>query len=151
MVIMLNTIQAGEYLDKNDNSIDNRSIGSISSFNPNEIPTKNDQDSTLRRIWAKTTVNTNKTHTDKEGWTTTSPGKKKPSKNNNRVASIESIITTIDGNYDQIEAGIHNRISVTSPGRKHKCNITEKIHWTNGVEFNPIISKTTSNVEEQNK
>jgi hypothetical protein len=125
----------------------------ISSFNRNEIPMKNDQDSTLGKIWTKTTCNNNKTHTDEEGWTTTSPGKRKPRKNNNKVASIESIITTIDGSYDQIEAGIHNRISVTSPGRKHKCNIPEKMHRTNGVEFNPIITmtNTTGNGEEQNK
>ena len=137
MVIMSNTIHSGTYLDNIDNRSDNSSIGSLSSFNRNEIPAKNDKDMTLRKITTKSTGNNNKATTDDEGWTTTSPGKTKPKNSNSTAASIESIITTIDGNFDQIEAGTHNRIYVTSPGRKNKCNIPDDNRKQIEYDFNP--------------
>ena len=61
------------------------------------------------------------THTDEEGWTTASPGKKKPKKKNS-TGSTESIIMTIEG-IDMIDA--QNGIQVKSPGRNYKCNIPD--------------------------
>ena len=99
MVIMSNTIHSGTYLDNIDNRSDNSSIGSLSSFNRNEIPAKNDKDMTLRKITTKSTGNNNKATTDNEGWTTTSPGKTKPKKNTSKVASsTHLIIMAIDNN-----------------------------------------------------
>ena len=125
------------YLDNSDNRSDNHSIGSISSFNRNEIPAKNDKDMTLRKITTKST--SNNTAIDEEGWTTTGPGNTKPKNYNSKAASTESIITTIDGNFDQIEAGTRNKIYVTSPGRKNKCNIPDDNRQRTELEFNPSI------------
>ena len=58
MVIMSNTIHSGTYLHNIDNRSDNSSIGSLSSFNRNEIPAKNDKDMTLRKITTKSTGTT---------------------------------------------------------------------------------------------
>jgi hypothetical protein len=155
MVIMSNTIQAGQYFDNDDNSNDNWSSGSTSSFNRNEIWKKNDRDSSQGRKVTKSTRNRSTTHTDEEGWTMATPGKKKPKKDNNTGSSFDSIITTIDGKLDQIEAGRHSKTSVTPPGRKYKCNIPEKkMHKTKEAEINPSIMTTTNTTgsgEEQNK
>jgi hypothetical protein len=156
---MFNTVQAGWHLDNDDNIIDNCSTGSISSFNRNENPSKNRRVSMLNKF-STTTRNSSKQQTDVEGWTTTSPGKKKPkNNNNNNVASVESVITTIDGNFEQIEAGTRNEISVTSPRRKLKCNIPEQTETrtTDKVQAIPIsmttttTTKTTGTGEEHNK
>ena len=80
MVIMSNTIEAGWGFDHDDNIIYNLSIGTISSFKRSEIPLKNERDPKLTKFTTKMTPNT---HTDEEGWTTTSPGRKKPRNNNN--------------------------------------------------------------------
>ena len=134
MVIMSNTIQAGWDFDCIDSIVDNLSVGTNSSFKRNEILTKNDGDPIVTKFATKNTSNTS--NTDEEGWTTTSPGKKKPKNNNNsKAASTESIITTIDGNIDQLEIGKQNRIYVTSPERKNKCNIPDD--RTIEIDFHP--------------
>jgi hypothetical protein len=147
MVIMSNTIQAGWDFGKDDSITDSLSIGTTSSFNRNEIPRKNDEEPKLLNNTIKTTQDTD---TNEEGWTTTSPGKKKPKdNNNNKTASTESIITSIDGNFDLIDAGMHNRITVASPGRKYRCNVPDD----SGIEleFNPTMMtpKRTGNGKEQ--
>ena len=93
------------------------------------------------------------THTDEEGWTTTSPGKTKPKTNNSNKSSIESIITTIDGNIDQFETGAYNRVQVTSPRRKHKCNIPDGRQSVEEMEFETqtIMANGTEKEKEQNK
>ena len=135
MVIMTNIIQAGWNFDQDDSIIDSLTIGTTSSFKKIENTMKNDGDMILA---ASEKIHTCKTtNTDEEGWTTTIPGKKKPKKNNNRVSSTESIIMTIDGNVDQIEAGALNRINVTSPGRKYRCNIPDDNRKIIELDFNP--------------
>ena len=112
---------------------------------------ENDGEQKLREISTRKTHNYS-TSTDEEGWTTTSLGKKKPKKNNNQLASIESIITTIDSKFENIEVGQNTRIYVTSPGRKNKCNIPDNTNKT--IEFNPtVMTKTKGTGEEkgQNK
>ena len=136
MVIMSNTIQAGWNFDSIDSIVDELSVGTNSSYKKNENPRKNDGEMTLANSATQHT-GISKDNTDEEGWTTTRPGKKKP-KDNNKVASTESIITTIDGNIDQIDAGTSNRIYVTSPGRKNKCNVPDKMEKT--IEFSPTIN-----------
>jgi hypothetical protein len=149
MVIMSNTIQAGWDFDQDDSIIDNLSTGTTSSFKLSEIPMKNEEELKLFKISTKTSHNNSMIHTDEEGWTTTSPGKTKPKKNNTNIASIESIITSIDGNYDQIEAGTHNRIYVTSPGRKNRCNIPDKFQTTIELDFNPTVMLTNNGTEKE--
>ena len=123
MVIMSNTIQTGWDFDCIDSIVDKLSVGTNSNFKKNEIVTKNDGDSMATNFEKKNAHNTSSI--DEEGWTTTSPGKKKPKNNNNKAASTESIIMTIDGNIDQLEIGNRNRIYVTSPERKNRCNIPD--------------------------
>jgi hypothetical protein len=56
----------------------------------------------------------------------------------------------IDGNADHIEAGTHNRISITSPQREYQCNIPETIRKTTCIDFEPrIMVNTTSKGEGQ--
>jgi len=151
MVIMPNTIQTGWDFGPDDSIIDNLSTGTTSSFKRNENLMENDGEHKLREISTRKTHNYS-TSTDEEGWTTTSLGKKKPKKNNNQLASIESIITTIDSTFEHIEVGKNTRIYVTSPGRKNKCNIPDNTNKT--IEFNPIgMTKTKGTGEEkgQNK
>jgi hypothetical protein len=153
MVIMPNTIQTGWDFGPDDNIIDNISKAATTSFKCSGIPTENDEDPKVYNIPTKVTHNhtTKNTDTDEEGWTTTSPGKKKPKNNNSSTASTESIITSIDGNCDRIEAGMHNRIYVTSPERKHKCNIPDDSKTE--LDFNPTIMTTpkrTGNGKELN-
>ena len=136
MVIMSNTIQAGWNFDSIDSIVNELSVGTNSSYKKNENPRKNDGEMILAKSATQHTDNSHDNNTDEEGWTTTRPGKKKP-KDNNNVASTESIITTIDGNIDQIEAGTSNRIYVTSPGRKNKCNVPDKMETT--IDFSPTI------------
>ena len=124
MVIMSNTIQAGWNFDNIDSIVDEISVGTNSSYKKNENTRKNDGEMILAKSATTHTGISHGNNTDEEGWTMTSPGRKKP-KDNNKVASTESIITTIDGNIDQIDAGTSNRIYVTSPGRKDKCNIPD--------------------------
>jgi hypothetical protein len=147
MVFRSKAIQAGWHFDQDDAIIDNSSIGSTCSTNRKENTTKNDSDQILRKILAKTT-NTRKgnNHTDEEGWTTTTPGRTKP-KNSNTVASTESIITTMEGNFETIDLGTPTKISVQSSDRSHKCNIPEttKIVSTAHKEFNPCITQQTKN------
>jgi hypothetical protein len=126
MVIMSSTVQAGWHIDKDDDSIDNVSTGSTFSNNCNENLLKIDQDSSLYNNLKKATHNSTMTHTDEEGWTTASPGKKKPKKSNNKGSSTESIIMSIEGDIDMIDTKTQNKIYVTSPGRKHKCNIPDE-------------------------
>ena len=90
-------------------------------------------------------------NTDEKGWTATSPGETKPKNSNSTVASIESIITTIDGNFDKIEAGTHNRIYVISPGRKNKCNIPDDSRTITELEFNPAIMAGKGNEHSKDK
>ena len=150
MVIMSNTIQAGWDFDCIDSIVDNLSVGTNSSFKRNEILTKNDGDPIVTKFATKNTSNTS--NTDEEGWTTTSPGKKKPKNNNNsKAASTESIITTIDGNIDQIEAGKNNRINVTSPGRKYKCNIPDDNRKIIELDFNPTVMTDGRGEQGNNK
>jgi hypothetical protein len=139
MVIMFNTIQAGWHLDIDDNNIDNCSTGSTSSFNRNENPPKNHRDLILNNFLDKTTHNySNMTHTDEEGWTTTRPGKKKPKEKNNKGSSTESIIMSIEGDIDMIDTRKQNRVHVTSPGRRYKCNIPED-RKKEELQVNPTI------------
>jgi hypothetical protein len=88
-------------IDQDDAIIDKSLIDSTYSINRNENLTKNDSDSKLRKSIDKTddTSKGNNKHTDEEEWTTTTPGRTKP-KNNNTVASTESIITTIEGIFE---------------------------------------------------
>jgi hypothetical protein len=123
---MSSTVQAGWHIDKDDDSIDNVSTGSTFSNNCNENLLKIDQDSSLYNNLKKATHNSTMTHTDEEGWTTASPGKKKPKKSNNKGSSTESIIMSIEGDIDMIDTKTQNKIYVTSPGRKHKCNIPDE-------------------------
>ena len=51
--------------------------------------------------------------------------RKEETKEQQQLASTESITTSTDGNFDLIEAGTQNRIFAISPGRKHKCNIPD--------------------------
>ena len=133
---MSSTVQAGWHIDKDDDSIDNVSIGSTFSNNRKENPLKNDKDSRLYNNLKKkaTHKSSTMTHTDEEGWTTASPGKKKPKKTNNKGSSTESIITTIDGDIDMMDARAQNRIYVTSPGREYKCNIPEERRKTTDLK-----------------
>jgi len=149
MVIMSSNIQAGWDFDNDDNIIDNTSLGSTSSFKRGEIPKKNEGESDLGNFVMKTAHN--KTHTDEEGWTTTRPGKKKPKKQNNKGSSIESIITTVDGNIDKIEAGTQNRIYVMSPGRKHKCNVPEERNEMKEHKSNVMMANGIEKGKEQSK
>jgi hypothetical protein len=136
---MFNTIQAGWHLDIDDNNIDNCSTGSTSSFNRNENPPKNHRDLILNNFLDKTTHNySNMTHTDEEGWTTTRPGKKKPKEKNNKGSSTESIIMSIEGDIDMIDTRKQNRVHVTSPGRRYKCNIPED-RKKEELQVNPTI------------
>jgi hypothetical protein len=146
---MSSNIQAGWDFDNDDNIIDNTSLGSTSSFKRGEIPKKNEGESDLGNFVMKTAHN--KTHTDEEGWTTTRPGKKKPKKQNNKGSSIESIITTVDGNIDKIEAGTQNRIYVMSPGRKHKCNVPEERNEMKEHKSNVMMANGTEKGKEQSK
>ncbi|MGK3738999.1 MAG: hypothetical protein ACI90V_005846 [Bacillariaceae sp.] len=146
---MSSNIQAGWDFDNDDNIIDNTSLGSTSSFKRGEIPKKNEGESDLGNFVMKTAHN--KTHTDEEGWTTTRPGKKKPKKQNNKGSSIESIITTVDGNIDKIEAGTQNRIYVMSPGRKHKCNVPEERNEMKEHKSNVMMANGIEKGKEQSK
>jgi hypothetical protein len=110
---------------------------------------KNDEDPTLCKNLSKAAHN-NMKYTDEEGWTTTSPGRKKLKKKN-KATSMESIITLIDGNFDEIITGIHNRIYVTSPGRKYKCNIPDNKYTAIELEFNPTITMTTNGIGTENE
>ena len=151
MVIMSNLIQSGWDFEHDDTVIDNVSVGTTSSFNRNENPTKNDEDPNLSKFLTKSTHTNASRHIDEEGWTTTSPGNKKPKNNINdrNVASTESIIESIDGNFDTIEAGTRNIIHVTSPGRKHKCNIPDDDNRNMELDFNPV--RTAEYGKDQDK
>ena len=139
MVIMSNTIQAGWNFDSIDSIVDQLSVGTNSSYKKIENPRKNDGEMILAKSATPHTGNNHdNNNTDEEGWTMTSPGKKKP-KDTNNVASTESIITTIDGNIDQINAGTSNRIYVTSPERKNKCNVPDDSRKLKELDFNPTI------------
>ena len=147
MVFRANAIQAGWHFDQDDAIIDNSSLDSTYSNNRNENPTKNAIATQTRKISKKnTSTSNNNEHTDEEGWTTTTPGRTKP-KNINKGSSTESIITTIEGNFEKYETGTPNKISVRSPSRKHKCNIPEttRIVSTDNNEFVPCITKQTEN------
>ncbi len=138
---MASTVQAGWHIDKDDDSIDNVSTGSTFNTKRNENLLKNDQDSRLyNNLKKKATYNSKSitTHTDEEGWTTARLGKKKPKKTNNKGSSTESIIMSIEGDIDMIDTRKQNRINVTSPGRKYKCNIPED-RKKEELNFNPTI------------
>jgi hypothetical protein len=103
MVFRTNAIQTGWHFDQDDAIIDNSSLDSTYSNNRNENPTKNAIATRLGKISKKnTSTSNNNEHTDEEGWTTTTPGRTKP-KNTNKGSSTESIITTIDGNFEKYD------------------------------------------------
>jgi hypothetical protein len=136
---MSSTVQAGWHIDNDDSSIDNHSTGSTFEANRNKNQTENDQETFKSKILDKTTHNySTMTHTDEEGWTTTSPGKTKPKEKNSKGSSTESIITTIEGDIDMMDARAQNKIYVTSPGRKYKCNIPDD-RRKEELNFNPTI------------
>jgi hypothetical protein len=135
MVIKSNSVQAGWHIDKDDSSIDNHSTGSTFGTNRNKNQPKNDQELFKGNFLNKTTHNI---HTDEEGWTTTSPGRKKPKEKNSK-GSTESIIKTIDGDIDMIDARAQNRIHVKSPGRAYRCNVPDKRRME--VEYQPKIMR----------
>ncbi len=151
MVIKLNTVQAGWHIDNDDSSIDNHSTGSTFGINRNKNLMKNDQEPIKGNFLNKTT-HKYMTNTDEEGWTTTSPGKKKPKEKNSKGSSTESIIKTIEGDIDMMDARAQNRIYVTSPGREYKCNIPEE-RKKEELNFNPIImvAKGGEGRKEQSK
>jgi hypothetical protein len=130
------------HLERDDINNDIISLGSTYSSNQKEIPKKNDLETKINKNTTRTTRTTltrptrTTKNTDEEGWTTTTPGKRKP-KNTTTATSTESIITEIEGNIDQIESGTHNKISVKSQERQHKCNIPEMIRQTTCEEFKP--------------
>jgi hypothetical protein len=135
MVIKPSSVQAGWHIGIDDNSIDNNSSGSTFGTNRNKNPMKNDRETTTGYFLSKMTHNYS---TDEEGWTTTRPGKKKPKEKNNKGSSTESIIMSIEGDIDMIDTRKQNRIHVTSPGRKYKCNIPDE-RKKEELNFNPII------------
>jgi hypothetical protein len=61
------------------------------------------------------------------------------------------MITTIDGNIDQIETGTTNKISVTSPERQHECNIPDMIRQTRHDKFKPRIMTTMDNKQTKTR
>jgi hypothetical protein len=150
---MSSTVQAGWHIDNDDSIIDNHSTGSTFEANRNKNQMENDQEKSKRNFLDQTTHNYSiMTHTDEEGWTTTSPGKKKPKEKNSKGSSTESIIKTIEGDIDMMDARAQNRIYVTSPGREYKCNIPEE-RKKEELNFNPIImvAKGGEGRKEQSK
>jgi hypothetical protein len=153
MVFRTNAIQAGWHFDQDDAIIDNSSIDSTYSTNHKENPMENDSASRLRKILdEKVDTRKDNKHTKEEGWTITTPGRTKP-KNRNTVASTESIIMKIEGNFETFEAGTTNTILVKSPDRNHKCNIPEttKILPKEQIEFDLCITQQTKNTGKGTK
>jgi hypothetical protein len=110
MVIKSNAVHSGWNFDQEGINSDNISLGSTYSTNRKENQTKIEEDKTKKYFTNKSTrINNNNKHTDEVGWTTTTPGNRKP-KNKITKASTESIIMTIEGNIDKIEAGTNNKI-----------------------------------------
>jgi hypothetical protein len=171
MVIKSNTVQAGWHIDNDDNSIDNQSTGSTFGINRNTNQTKNDQETIKSKFLDKTTHNySTMTHTDEEGWTTASPGKKKPKekkegwttasqgkkkpKKKNSTGKTESTITTIEGNIEgDKETNKEKEKEKSTDYNNNEENDVSNIadERRKEVEYKPKTTMANGGEEEQGK